>query len=163
MKYSDRITALPGLSSSALIPFFTNHVQKDSPTILNGQPFSACGPPIVIFHPVFDQFLKKYGDPDASVLAKDIEWTEKLMRTATEGYSTEEKWQKACGDLFADYWGHSIGVTTLDGARLDSVLLSKSNTVPGKSNGGQFFGCNELKLKDKNEQKNSNKNQTPWL
>lgn len=36
-------------------------------------------------------------------------------------------------------------------------------TVPGKSNGGQFFGCNELKLKDKNEQKNSNKNQTPWL
>jgi len=38
-----------------------------------------------------------------------------------------------------------------------------SSTVPGKSNGGQFFGCNELKLKDKNEQKNSNKNQTPWL
>lgn len=75
------------LSGSIPMTFANN--QKDNATILMGRPFEYTGPPIVLYHNVFDQFLQDSTNQNLVITAACYRETETFLFEASEFYKGE--------------------------------------------------------------------------
>ncbi|RHZ59667.1 hypothetical protein Glove_362g72 [Diversispora epigaea] len=75
-------------STGAVSSVFSNN-QKLYPTIFMGRPFDRIGPPIVLFHNCFGQFLKDISDDNLSIDCEMYFDAQKLMATASQFFTNE--------------------------------------------------------------------------
>ncbi|PVF94056.1 hypothetical protein CPB86DRAFT_876678 [Serendipita vermifera] len=116
------IGSMPGPSSAAKPKAFRKHNDGPNPIILNLRPSHACGPPITLFHEVFNKFLQDSTNLAVSTSSTRFETIVKFMNVATALYIDEKARQSAVRPLLEDLIGCKfIKIETDNAARIDDV------------------------------------------
>ncbi|PVF98813.1 hypothetical protein CPB86DRAFT_340703 [Serendipita vermifera] len=77
------INSMPDPSSAARPKAFRKHNDGPNPIILNLRPSHACGPPIILFHEVFNKFLQDSRNRTVSTSSKRFDTIVKFMDAVT--------------------------------------------------------------------------------
>lgn len=115
---------MPGPSSAAYPTAFREFNASPFP-FLNLRPPAAYGPPITLFHPVFDRFLCALGDETRAIKYPSFRDLRGFTLAAAAFYSKEEKRRAE----MAPYMKRPIGginitsENTTNNARLDNVTF----------------------------------------
>ncbi|KAG8713362.1 hypothetical protein FRC09_018798 [Ceratobasidium sp. 395] len=116
-------------SQAARLPEFRTLQQNTREGPLNGRPLSHTGPPIGLYHPVFDQFTSQsdfvspsdsVGDIPAAFYAE----TDHLMTRSQELYENEAERESAIYMALKDLLEHDIIKVERGGATPDGAVLS---------------------------------------
>ncbi|CAG8548299.1 7119_t:CDS:2 [Paraglomus occultum] len=101
---------------------------KKQKTILNGRPFEQTGPPVVLFHPVFGEFIRDMDDQSLVIPDKTYQLTEDFLWASAEFYDDEDARKTTIKKILGKIWGH-IGSANF-GKRdcsSDGVLITNIN------------------------------------
>ena len=122
--------ALPP-SSGAVMPAFLK--EQQSRPVLNGRPATNYGPPIGLFHPVFDSFCSAITStkplPDNAATDMDTEGltiymrVERFFSTCADIYRTEDSRLKAVNDQLSELLGFRLIVVQEDGVKSDGLII----------------------------------------
>ena len=122
--------ALPP-SSGAVMPAFS--MEQQNRPVLNGRPATNYGPPIGLFHPVFDSFRSAITStkplPDNAATDTDTgELTiymrvERFFSTCADIYRTEDSRLKAVNDQLSELLGFRLVVVQEDGVKSDGLII----------------------------------------
>jgi hypothetical protein len=94
--------------SSGASPSEFAKTQKAHPTIFWGRPYDQNGPPIVLFHNVFGQFLANYANA-ALPLPNDLyKKTQDLLARAANFYPNEESRNNAMAEALGEIFGEPM-------------------------------------------------------
>lgn len=97
----------------------------ETPAILNGRPHEQTGPPVVLFHPVFGEFLRDMNDRNLAIPDRIYHQVEDLFLTAADFYDDESAHRTSIKEALGMIWGH-IGSASYGKHRYssDGVLLT---------------------------------------
>jgi hypothetical protein len=113
--------ALPP-SSAAVIPVFLKEQVKRP--VLNGRPFRNFGPPIGLFHPVFNSFHAALRDPNLSYeKTKTHSSIRALFEAFSNIYDTKEARIAAIDKPLVSLLGNSFLPIVVSGVKSDGVIV----------------------------------------
>jgi hypothetical protein len=120
--HTKTINSMHGPSSAAKPKAFRKHNGDPDPLILNLRPSRARGPPITLFHEVFNKFLQDSTNSTVSTSSKRLESIVKFMDAAAALYPNENARQHAIRPFLEDLIGCKfISIQTDNGAHIDDV------------------------------------------
>jgi hypothetical protein len=109
-------------SSAATMPAFRG--EQDKRPVLNGRPSHNHGPPVGLFHPVFNSFQamwKSRTPPHAD--AKMYTAVKGLFKASADIYATEEKRARAIDRYLTDLIGLAFLTIEAPGVKSDGVVM----------------------------------------
>ncbi|KZT02786.1 uncharacterized protein LAESUDRAFT_388704 [Laetiporus sulphureus 93-53] len=107
------------------------HIQKGPGWVLNGRPAQRVGPPIGLYHPVFDEFKEKLkGDGEISLDVRRL--VREFITASASVYQTKEDRMKGIQHTLGKLVGGPLEKVVGEGFASDRVLLAATNEWSAK-------------------------------
>ena len=108
--------------------------QQEKYPVFNGRPYELTGPPIGLFHPVFDYFQaeREKHNPNPEVYQQVRE----LIVASAKIYRTEKDRRKGIDRVLYKLLGQSFAIFQVEGAECDGVIAWNSRTTRNQKRNG---------------------------
>ncbi|CAG8477000.1 6672_t:CDS:2, partial [Ambispora gerdemannii] len=128
-KLIDTVLAMPG-PLSVSYPSKFRKFQEDNSIIFLGRPASRIGPPVVLYHKVFGEFVQNFENEELAITSDVAKNTMGVIGAAQEIYNVENDRVNAMNSSFQDIFGPLSTINNADKTEVDAAL----QTVAGGLN-----------------------------